>query len=150
MRHKIADLAQKVGLSLPETKRRLRQMGVPMDKDALLVDEETVQTLVRLLTETTDDFVPTPPEPPKEPIEVVLKRHAERLRQLPGVVVRKDAKGQPYLSVLLSVPLEEATLPEFLDGYPVKGIYTGRIVARRKRGAGQGTEDEKEEQKRHA
>jgi len=142
MSHKISDLAQKVGLSPQETRRRLRQMGVPMDRDCLLVDEETVQNLVRLLTETTDDLVPTPPEPPKEPIEVVLKRHAERLRQLPGVVgigIRKDAKGQPYLSVLLSVPLEEATLPEFLDGYPVKGIYTGRIVARTRK-----------EQKRHA
>jgi hypothetical protein len=108
-------------------------MGVPMKGDHLSVDDETMENIVRLLTEAASDRVPTPPEPPKEPIEVVLKRHAECLRQLPGVVgigIRKDAKGQPYLSVLLSVPLEEATLPEFLDGYPVKGIYTGRIVAR--------------------
>jgi hypothetical protein len=117
-------------------------MGVPMEGDHLSVDDETMENIVRLLTEAASDRVPTPPEPPKEPIEVVLKRHAERLRQLPGVVgigIRKDAKGQPYLSVLLSVPLEEATLPEFLDGYPVKGIYTGRIVARTRK-----------EQKRHA
>jgi hypothetical protein len=142
MSPKIADIAQKVGLPLQEAKRWLRQMGVPMEGDHLSVDDETMENIVRLLTEAASDRVPTPPEPPKEPIEVVLKRHAERLRQLPGVVgigIRKDAKGQPYLSVLLSVPLEEATLPEFLDGYPVKGIYTGRIVARTRK-----------EQKRHA
>jgi hypothetical protein len=142
MSQKIADIAQKVGLPLQEAKRWLRQMGVPMEGDHLSVDDETIENIVRLLTEAASDRVPTPPEPPKEPIEVVLKRHAERLRQLPGVVgvgIRKDAQGQPYLSVLLSIPLEEATLPEFLDGYPVKGIYTGRIVARTRK-----------EQKRHA
>jgi hypothetical protein len=142
MSQKIADIAQKVGLPLREAKRWLRQMGVPMKGDHLSVDDETMENIVRLLTEAASDRVPTPPEPPKEPIEVVLKRHAERLRQLPGVVgvgVRKDAQGQPYLSVLLSIPVEEATLPEFLDGYPVKGIYTGRIVARTRK-----------EQKRHA
>ncbi|MFA0777300.1 MAG: hypothetical protein PVTTEEND_001014 [Candidatus Fervidibacter sp.] len=133
MSHKIADIAQKVGLPLRETKRWLRQMGVPMEGDQLSVDDETVENILRLLTEAASDRVPTPPEPPEEPIEVVLKRHAERLRQLPGVVgvgVRKDTQGQPYLSVLLSIPVEEANLPDFLDGYPVKGIYTGRIVAR--------------------
>ena len=133
MSHKIADIAQKVGLPLRETKRWLRQMGVPMEGDQLSVDDETVENILRLLTEAASDRVPTPPEPPEEPIEVVLKRHAERLRQLPGVVgvgVRKDTLGQPYLSVLLSIPVEEANLPDFLDGYPVKGIYTGRIVAR--------------------
>jgi hypothetical protein len=30
--------------------------------------------------------------------------------------------------------VEEANLPDFLDGYPVKGIYTGRIVARTPKG----------------
>jgi hypothetical protein len=142
MSQKIADIAQKVGLPLRETKRWLRQMGVPMKGDHLSVDDETMENIVRLLTEAASDRVPTPPEPPKEPIEVVLKRHAERLRQLPGVVgvgIRKDAQGQPYLSVLLSIPVEEANLPDFLDGYPVKGIYTGRIVARTRK-----------EQKRHA
>jgi hypothetical protein len=140
--HKISDLAQKVGLPLRETKRRLRQMGVPMEGNHLSVDDETMENIIRLLTEAASDRVPTPPELPKEPIEVVLKRHAERLRQLPGVVgvgIRKDAQGQPYLSVLLSIPVEEANLPDFLDGYPVKGIYTGRIVARTRK-----------EQKRHA
>jgi len=133
MSPKIADIAQKVGLPLREAKRWLRQMGVPMEGDHLSVDDETIENIVRLLTEAASDRVPTPPEPPKEPIEVVLKRHAERLRQLPGVVgvgIRKDAQGQPYLSVLLSIPVEEANLPDFIDGYPVKGIYTGRIVAR--------------------
>jgi|GEM_PF-786177 len=136
MSYKIADIAQKVGLPLQETKRWLRQMGIPMEGDHLSVDDETVHSIVRLLTEATKDLVPTPPEPPQESIEVVLKRHAERLRQLPGVVgvgIRKDAHGQPYLSVLLSIPVEEANLPAFLDGYPVKGIYTGRIVARSKK-----------------
>jgi hypothetical protein len=136
MSQKIADIAQKVGLPLQEAKRWLRQMGVPMEGDHLSVDDETIENIVRLLTEAASDRVPTPPEPPKEPIEVVLKRHAERLRQLPGVVgvgIRKDAQGQPYLSVLLSIPVEEANLPDFLDGYPVKGIYTGRIVARSKK-----------------
>jgi hypothetical protein len=142
MSQKIADIAQKVGLPLQEAKRWLRQMGVPMKGDHLSVDDETIENIVRLLTEAASDRVPTPPEPPKEPIEVVLKRHAERFRQLPGVVgvgIRKDAQGQPYLSVLLSIPVEEANLPDFLDGYPVKGIYTGRIVARTRK-----------EQKRHA
>jgi len=142
MSYTIADVAQKVGLPVRETKRWLRQMGVPMEGDHLSVDDETVHGIVRLLAEATLDRVPTPPEPPHESIEVVLKRHTERLRQLPGVVgigIRKDAHGQPYLNVLLSIPLEEANLPAFLDGYPVKGISTGRIVARSKK-----------ERKRHA
>jgi hypothetical protein len=65
MSQKIADIAQKVGLPLQEAKRWLRQMGVPMEGDHLSVDDETIENIVRLLTEAASDRVPTPPEPPK-------------------------------------------------------------------------------------
>lgn len=61
-------------------------------------DEETIQNLVRLLTETTDDLVPTPPEPLKEPIEVVLKRYADYPYLVKGIymghIVTRTKKEQ--------------------------------------------------------
>jgi hypothetical protein len=132
MGRKITDIAQAVGLSVLETRRWLRQMGVSGRSGE--VDEALADEIIVLLRRQLADTVPAPPEPATEPIEVVLERHANRLLQLPGVVgvgERQDARGQLYIEVMLSVPPKQVQgIPPFLDGYAVRLVYTGRIVAR--------------------
>ncbi len=69
----------------------------------------------------------------RESIEVVLKRHEERLLELPGVVGisdGRDANGL-YIEVMVEIPPERVEgIPAVLEGYPVRLRYTGRIVAR--------------------
>lgn len=69
-----------------------------------------------------------------EPIGVVLKRHGDRLLKLPGVVGisdGQDAQGRLYIELMVSIAPEQVQgIPSVLDGYPVRLVYTGRIVAR--------------------
>lgn len=133
----VADIARAVGLSVRDTRQWLRKMGVSIRGEKLLVNDETLEALTELLRQQLRDIVPAPPKPPTDPIERVMERHADWLMSLPrivGVDIGEDAIGQPYLGLLLSVPPEQVEgIPKFLDGYPVRLIYTGRIVARAKR-----------------
>ncbi len=69
----------------------------------------------------------------RESLERVLKRHGERLLQVPGVVGisdGQDAQG-PYIEVLVEIPIERVEgIPTVLEGYPVRLRYTGKIKAR--------------------
>ncbi len=77
---------------------------------------------------------------------VLVQKHGRTTGRTQGLIVGThetiwvdyDGKGARF-DRQVSIPLEEANLPAFLDGYPVKGISTGRIVARSKK-----------ERKRHA
>jgi len=71
--------------------------------------------------------------PTEEEVRQIKRRHSADLLRQPGVcgvAVEKDERGDFLLAIHLdaSQPNAGATIPETLDGCPIKRVYSGPFV----------------------